>query len=184
MKLFLPIIRISLFLFISLFQKIFCQIPGEAGDCERVLHLSCQRSCLQLWSEGLWCPSWWAPEARCVKPQVLEEQCRVPSGCTTLDQLWTLHQVLNDSWGFGQPVHVLYGFREGIWRGRPLSQVVFKISMDRISRRSQGPAGVRLGTHMIGVAAFLQMKWSCSPQWARRSNVPLGRVQKNVKRLG
>lgn len=84
MKLFWPIIRISLFLFISLFQEIFCQIPGEAGDCERVLHLSCQRSGSQLWSEGLWCLSWWAPEVRCVKPQVLEEQ-----GSICVAQHWT-----------------------------------------------------------------------------------------------
>uniref|UniRef100_A0A8C1ILG2 Reverse transcriptase domain-containing protein n=1 Tax=Cyprinus carpio TaxID=7962 RepID=A0A8C1ILG2_CYPCA len=46
------------------------------------------------------------------------------------------------------PVHV------GLGQGCPLSPVLFIIFMDRISRRSQGPEGVRFGDHMISSLLF------------------------------
>ncbi len=47
------------------------------------------------------------------------------------------------------PVHV------GLWQGCPLSPVLFIIFMDRISRRSQGPEGVRFGDHTISSLLFV-----------------------------
>ncbi|KAI3362779.1 hypothetical protein L3Q82_001831 [Scortum barcoo] len=46
------------------------------------------------------------------------------------------------------PVHV------GLQQGCPLSPVLFIIFMDRISRRSQGPEGVRFGNHRISSLLF------------------------------
>ncbi|CAM4608815.1 unnamed protein product [Leuciscus chuanchicus] len=46
------------------------------------------------------------------------------------------------------PVHV------GLWQDCPLSPVLFVIFMDRISRRSQGPEGVRFGDHTISSLLF------------------------------
>uniref|UniRef100_A0AAV2MQG6 ribonuclease H n=1 Tax=Knipowitschia caucasica TaxID=637954 RepID=A0AAV2MQG6_KNICA len=46
------------------------------------------------------------------------------------------------------PVHV------GLRQGCPLSPVLFTVFMDRISRRSQGPEGVRFGNHRISSLLF------------------------------
>ncbi|KAI3367785.1 hypothetical protein L3Q82_026220 [Scortum barcoo] len=146
-------------------------------------------------------------------PRIQEEQCGFRPGRGTLDQLYTLHRVLEGLWEFAQPVHMCfvdlekafdrvprgilwgvlreYGVREpllkgcsvsvlccttgaGAWfactlpavsqtcsqcmldsgRACPLSPVLFIIFMDRISRRSQGPEGVRFGNHRISSLLF------------------------------
>ena len=43
-----------------------------------------------------------------VEPRIQEEQCGFRPGCRTLDQLYTLHRVLEGSWEFAQPVHMCF----------------------------------------------------------------------------
>ncbi|KAK3513805.1 hypothetical protein QTP70_028875, partial [Hemibagrus guttatus] len=43
-----------------------------------------------------------------VKPWIQEEQCGFRPSCGTLDQLYTLHRVLEGSWEFAQPVHMCF----------------------------------------------------------------------------
>ncbi|KAK3561338.1 hypothetical protein QTP86_030637 [Hemibagrus guttatus] len=43
-----------------------------------------------------------------VKPQIQEEQCGFHPSCGTVDQLYTLHRVLEGSWEFAQPVHMCF----------------------------------------------------------------------------
>ncbi|KAK7877033.1 hypothetical protein WMY93_032251 [Mugilogobius chulae] len=43
-----------------------------------------------------------------VKPRIQEEQCGFRPGRGTLDQLYTLHRVLEGSWEFAQPVHMCF----------------------------------------------------------------------------
>ncbi|KAI3358062.1 hypothetical protein L3Q82_003076 [Scortum barcoo] len=144
-----------------------------------------------------------------VDPRIQEEQCGFRPGRGTLDQLYTLHRVLEGLWEFAQPVHmcfvdlekafdrvprgILWGVLPRVWgpgpfakgcsvsvrpesrslvriagssksdlfpvhvglrQGCPLSPVLFIIFMDRISRRSQGPEGVRFGNHRISSLLF------------------------------
>ncbi|KAK3520362.1 hypothetical protein QTP70_023831, partial [Hemibagrus guttatus] len=43
-----------------------------------------------------------------VEPRIQEEQCGFRPGCGTLDQLYTLHRVLEGLWEFAQPVHMCF----------------------------------------------------------------------------
>ncbi|KAK3558815.1 hypothetical protein QTP86_028745, partial [Hemibagrus guttatus] len=43
-----------------------------------------------------------------VEPRIQEEQCGFSPSCGTLDQLYTLHRVLEGSWEFAQPVHMCF----------------------------------------------------------------------------
>ncbi|KAK3564144.1 hypothetical protein QTP86_008500 [Hemibagrus guttatus] len=43
-----------------------------------------------------------------VEPQIQEEQCSFRPSRGTLDQLYTLHRVLEGSWEFAQPVHMCF----------------------------------------------------------------------------
>ncbi|KAK3543834.1 hypothetical protein QTP70_030081 [Hemibagrus guttatus] len=43
-----------------------------------------------------------------VKPQIQEEQCGFRPSRGTLDQLYTLHRLLEGSWEFAQPVHMCF----------------------------------------------------------------------------
>ncbi|KAK3520878.1 hypothetical protein QTP86_015402 [Hemibagrus guttatus] len=45
---------------------------------------------------------------RRVEPQILEEKCGFRPGHGTLDQLYTLHRVLEGTWEFAQPVHMCF----------------------------------------------------------------------------
>ena len=41
-----------------------------------------------------------------VEPRIQKEQCGFRPGLGTLDQLYTLRRVLEDSWEFAQPIHM------------------------------------------------------------------------------
>ncbi|KAJ0061369.1 hypothetical protein NL108_017387 [Boleophthalmus pectinirostris] len=74
------------------------------------------------------------------------------------------------------PVHV------GLHQGCPLSPVLFIVFMDRISRRSQGPEGVRFGDHRISSLLFVDdvVLLASSSQDLQH----WGGLQPSVKRLG
>ncbi|KAK3530440.1 hypothetical protein QTP86_024352 [Hemibagrus guttatus] len=106
---------------------------------------------------------------RRVEPRIQEEQCGFRPSHGTLDQLYTLHGVLEGSWEFLQPVHMCFvdldkAFNrvphgilwDVLWEygGCPLSPVLFIVFMDRIYRRSQGLEGVRFGDHRISSLIF------------------------------
>ncbi|KAI3364986.1 hypothetical protein L3Q82_000948 [Scortum barcoo] len=114
-----------------------------------------------------------------VDPRIQEEQCGFRPGRGTLDQLYTLRRVLEGLWEFAQPVHmcfvdlekafdrvprgILWGvLREYGVRG-PLLRAVRSLydqeqelgsHCRQISRRSQGPEGVRFGNHRISSLLF------------------------------
>ena len=43
---------------------------------------------------------------RIVEPRIQEEQCGFRSGRGTVDQLYTLHRILEGAWEFAQPVRM------------------------------------------------------------------------------
>ena len=77
----------------------------------------------------------------------------------TLDQLYSLRRVFEDSWEFAKPVHMCFvdlreGIRPCLWQGCPLSLVLFIVFMDSISMCSQGPEGVWFGSRWISFLLF------------------------------
>ncbi|KAK7884420.1 hypothetical protein WMY93_027543 [Mugilogobius chulae] len=115
-----------------------------------------------------------------VEPRMQEEQCGFRPGRGTLDQLYTLHRVLEGSWEFAQPVHMCfvdlekafdrvprgvlwgvlreYGIRGPLLRAvRSLydrSRSCVRIAGSKISSCSQDPEGVRFGDHRISSLLF------------------------------
>ncbi|KAK3516227.1 hypothetical protein QTP70_006372 [Hemibagrus guttatus] len=109
--------------FNSHLREIFNQIPREVGDIESewTMFFSCifkkgdRRVCSnyrgitllslpgKVYSRVL--------ERRVrplVEPRIQEEQCGFHPGRGTLDQLYTLHRLLEGSWEFAQPVHMCF----------------------------------------------------------------------------
>ncbi|KAK3529892.1 hypothetical protein QTP86_007210 [Hemibagrus guttatus] len=87
-----------------------------------------------------------------VEPRIQEEQCSFRPSRGTLDQLYTLHRVLEGSWEFAPPVHMCFVNLEKDFDRVPrgiLWEVLWKIS-----RRSQGLEGVRFGDHRISSLIF------------------------------
>uniref|UniRef100_A0A6Q2ZFL9 ribonuclease H n=1 Tax=Esox lucius TaxID=8010 RepID=A0A6Q2ZFL9_ESOLU len=75
------------------------------------------------------------------------------------------------------PVHV------GLRQGCPLSPVLFVIYMDRISRRSQGPEGVRFGDHTISSLLFVDDVVVLAPS-SQDLQHALGRFAAECKAVG
>ncbi|KAI3362052.1 hypothetical protein L3Q82_012385 [Scortum barcoo] len=127
-------------------------------------------------------PGYWRERIRpIVDPRIQEEQCGFRPGRGTLDQLYTLHRVLEGLWEFAQPVHMCfvdlekafdrvprgilwgvlreYGVREPLLRAvRSLydrSRSLVRIIAGRfLGVSSQGPEGVRFGNHRISSLLF------------------------------
>ncbi|KAI3357129.1 hypothetical protein L3Q82_015603 [Scortum barcoo] len=60
-------------------------------------------------SPGRSTPGYWRGEfGLIVDPRIQEEQCGFRPGRGTLDQLYTLHRVLEGLWEFAQPVHMCF----------------------------------------------------------------------------
>ncbi|KAK3545445.1 hypothetical protein QTP70_007702 [Hemibagrus guttatus] len=109
-----------------------------------------------------------------VEPRIQEEQCSFRPGRGTLDQLYTLHRVLDGSWEFAQPVHMCF--------------VDLEKAFDRVPRGILWEVlweyGVR-GTLLRAVRSLynrsrslvrIASSWTYSMHW--------GVLQLSVKRLG
>ncbi|KAI3364011.1 hypothetical protein L3Q82_001225 [Scortum barcoo] len=116
---------------------------GFMGVCPTSPHVLCGSG------EGIRpCPSWYSVfcgSAPCSmgSPGAFAKGCSV-SVCDRSRSLVRIAGSKSDLF----PVHV------GLRQGCPLSPVLFIIFMDRISRRSQGPEGVRFGNHRISSLLF------------------------------
>ncbi|KAI3371803.1 hypothetical protein L3Q82_024365 [Scortum barcoo] len=109
-----------------------------------------------------------------VDPRIQEEQCGFRPGRGTLDQLYTLHRVLEGLWEFAQPVHMCFVDLEKafdrvprgiLWGGAPRvwgpgafakgCSVSVRPEQELGSHcRHQGPEGVRFGNHRISSLLF------------------------------
>ncbi|KAI3353380.1 hypothetical protein L3Q82_019917 [Scortum barcoo] len=111
-----------------------------------------------------------------VDPRIQEEQCGFRPGRGTLDQLYTLHRVLEGLWEFAQPVHMCfvdlekafdrvprgilwgcsheYGVRGAFAKGCSVSVRPEQELGSHCRQRSQGPEGVRFGNHRISSLLF------------------------------
>ncbi|KAK7922730.1 hypothetical protein WMY93_009632 [Mugilogobius chulae] len=113
-----------------------------------------------------------------VEPRIQEEQCGFRPGRGTLDQLYTLHRVLEGSWEFAHQstcalwiwrrhltvsLVVSVGSAPRVWGPGPFAQggsVPVRSEQElcshcrQISRRSQGPEGVQFGDHRISSLLF------------------------------
>ncbi|KAK3506039.1 hypothetical protein QTP70_003193, partial [Hemibagrus guttatus] len=128
-----------------------------------------------------------------VEPRIQEEQCGFRPGCGTLDQLYTLHRVLEGLWEFAQPVHMCFVdlekafdrvprgiLWEVLWeygvRG-PLLRAVWSLynwsrSLVHIASSECEAAGMRVSTSKSEamvldrkkVACILQVGWELLPQ--------------------
>ncbi|KAK3510818.1 hypothetical protein QTP70_022736 [Hemibagrus guttatus] len=61
-----------------------------------------------------------------VEPRIQEEQCGFRPSRGTLDQLYTLHRVLEGSWEFAQPVHMCFVDLEKAFDRVPLWEVLWE----------------------------------------------------------
>ncbi|KAK3542727.1 hypothetical protein QTP70_000092 [Hemibagrus guttatus] len=120
-----------------------------------------------------------------VEPRIQEEQCGFRPGRGTLDQLYTLHRVLEGLWEFAQPVHMCFAdlkkafdrvprgiLWEVLWEYGvcgPLLRVVQSLyyrsrSLVRIASSEWEAAGMRVSTSKSEVMVLDRKKVACTLQ--------------------
>ncbi|KAK3509067.1 hypothetical protein QTP70_020205 [Hemibagrus guttatus] len=82
-----------------------------------------------------------------VEPRIQEEQCGFRPSRGTLDQLYTLHRVLEGSWEFAQPVHMCFV---------DLEKAFNHVPRGILWEAQPGAGGSRFGDHRISSLIFAE----------------------------
>ncbi|KAI3355947.1 hypothetical protein L3Q82_004493 [Scortum barcoo] len=104
-----------------------------------------------------------------VDPRIQEEQCGFRPGRGTLDQLYTLHRVLEGLWEFAQPVHMCFVDLEKAFDRVPHDDVVLMASssqdlqhvLERFAAECEA-AGMRISTSKSEAMVLDRKRVACA----------------------